>query len=214
MSSYYEYKQHTPDDESQYLKSSMGFDVSKPSFQPFSLPPNKSAPLVEPQIQDIKKMRFPVGLAQAMNENNVKFPLRVWIIDNSTSMKKDDGTHISSAEATRLVHALGGREMRETVLFHAEMAAKVQTPTIFRLLNKPFSTPIPRQFGVAPQADLIEEDLKIARDTMRKVEPKGCTSLSKRVHKIRNNIVDLQRQLELTGEKVVMVLATDGLPTN
>lgn len=199
----------------QFTGGSMGLNQLKPSFPSFSLPNKKSAPLDDFQLQDLKRMRFPLGLAHAMNENNALFPLRIWIIDNSTSMKKEDGTRISSAaRGYQVSTCTRWREMRETVFFHADMAAKVHAPTIFRFLNKPFSPRIPRQFGVAHRADFIEEDLEVAQDTIKKVEPKGCTPLSKRIRELKENIAQLHDQLKFNGEKIVIVLATDGLPTN
>mmetsp|Transcript_13042 Transcript_13042/g.21569 ORF Transcript_13042/g.21569 Transcript_13042/m.21569 type:complete len:388 (-) Transcript_13042:57-1220(-) len=205
----------TPFEELPFRGSGKDVDPAKPSFQHFSLPCKKSPPLKSSEIQDLEKMRFPSGLAEAMNQNNAKFPLRVWIVDNSTSMRKKDGSRISSAaRGYEVSKCTRWRELRETVFFHAEMAAKVHAPTIFRLLNKPFSPRIPRQFGVAHQADVIQEDLELAKDTMRKVEPKGCTPLSKRVFEIRENIVQLQDELNHSGEKIVVVLATDGINTD
>jgi len=166
-------------------------------------------------------MGFPVGLAQAMHGNNARFPLRVWIIDNSRSMGKDDGNRIHESAnpaggcCYKVVQCTRWKEMRETVFFHAEMAAKVQAPTMFRLLNKPRCARLPREFGVAREGPhWIQRDLQVAQDTVKKVEPKGCTPLSKRVCEIRENILTLQDQLDENEEQVVVVLATDGIPTN
>lgn len=169
------------------------------------------------QVQDLVSLDFPLGLALAMNENKTKFPLRVWVVDNSRSMDKPDGIHVhaKSKGVYKATPCSRWKEMRETVVFHAEMAARIQSPTMFRLLNKPFSSRLPREFSVAKDGpDWIQRDLQLARETVRKVDPRGGTPLTKRIYEIRHNILALKDELEDHGEKIVLVLATDGIPTN
>jgi hypothetical protein len=202
---------------SDHAGSSIDFKPFKHSFKPFSLPQQKAKPLELHQIQEIIEMGFPVGLAQVMGENNTNFPLRIWIIDNSRSMQKDDGRRISMKPAgvCKVAKSSRWKEIRDTIYFHAETAAKVQAPTIFRLLNKPFSTRLPREFGVARgDANATMRELQVAQETLKEVDPKGCTPLTKRVLEIRENIFEIKDQLEANGQRVVVVLATDGIPTN
>lgn len=204
--------------EALYVGTSTDFKPSKPSFDPFQLPPQKSKPLVSSEIDALCEMGYPLGLARAMGENTARFPLRVWVIDNSGSMKKDDGSRVVATKAVptgyKVMPCTRWREMRETIFFHSEMAAKVHAPTLFRLMNKPFSQRLPREFSVAMKDSTLQEDMKVAQNTVKKTEPKGCTPLAKRVWEIQQNIKGLQEELLANGEEVVVVLATDGLPTD
>eukprot|EP00543_Licmophora_paradoxa_P008691 CAMPEP_0202453036 /NCGR_PEP_ID=MMETSP1360-20130828/11109_1 /ASSEMBLY_ACC=CAM_ASM_000848 /TAXON_ID=515479 /ORGANISM="Licmophora paradoxa, Strain CCMP2313" /LENGTH=375 /DNA_ID=CAMNT_0049072025 /DNA_START=121 /DNA_END=1248 /DNA_ORIENTATION=- len=183
----------------------------RPSFASFSLPTEAAQPLLDKQITDLKTSGFPAGLAISMNENNQKFPLRVWIIDNSGSMKKDDGSQVLTTPkgGYRVVRCTRWQEMQETVDFHSKMASMVNAPTIFRFLNKPLAKRVPREFQV-----LHQQQVKEAQDIIAQVEPKGCTPISKRVKEIRANIEILRDELEETESRVAIILATDGLPTN
>jgi hypothetical protein len=204
-------------DHSDYCSHSHSWSPCKSSFAHFSLPRQTATVLESRQVQDLLSLGFPLGLALAMNENKVKFPLRVWVIDNSRSMEKPDGSHVhaKSKGTYKVTPCSRWKEMRETVVFHAEMAAKIQSPTMFRLLNKPFSSRLPREFAVARDGlHCIQRDLELARETMRKVDPRGGTPLTKRIHEIRENVLALKGELEENDERIVLVLATDGIPTN
>lgn len=43
-------------------------------------------PISETDINRLKSQGFTSGLAEALSQNNLAFPLRVWVIDNSGSM--------------------------------------------------------------------------------------------------------------------------------
>lgn len=207
----------SPCENSDYVCRSIDFKPFKHSFKPFNLPQQKATPLEIDQIQEIIAMGFPAGLAKVMDENNTNFPLRIWIIDNSHSMQKDDGRLISMKPAgvCKVAKSSRWKEIRDTVVFHAETAAKVHAPTIFRLLNKPISSRLPREFGVARGSEISAmRELQVAQETLKEVDPKGCTPLTKRVLEIRENIFGIKDQLEANRERVVVVLATDGIPTN
>lgn len=201
--------------QAELLESTTDFQQSfsqiRPSFEPFSLPLEGPQPLVSSQITDLKSLGFPSGLATAMNENNLKFPIRIWVIDNSGSMKKDDGSQLvpTPKGGFRVVRCTRWMEMQETVDFHSQMAAMVNAPTIFRFLNKPIAKKVPREFRVEHKKQVQE-----AQNIISKVEPKGCTPIAKRVKEIRQNIEALKEQLEQQESRVAIILATDGLPTN
>lgn len=239
--------------EALYVGTSTDFKPSKPSFEQFSLPKQPLASQQQQQQQQqeppsdlitaLQEMGYPVGLATALQKDNAaQFPLRIWIIDNSGSMKKDDGSRVVATKAVptgyKVVTCTRWREMRETIFFHSEMAAKMHAPTLFRLLNKPFSHRLPREFSVAlkdpndskeedddkmdesnkkedgTRRTTLEQEMYVAKNTVKKTEPKGCTPLSKRVWEIQQNIVALKPALIQRDQQIVVVLATDGLPTD
>jgi hypothetical protein len=119
--------------------------------------------------------------------------------------KKDDVKIVSCTRWT---------EIQETVDYHAQMASLLQAPTVFRLLNDPGKVNGPQQFSIAERGEeYLNEDLMIAHKTMR-ASPSGVTPLAEHVREIRENIRSMESSLLHDGTKVVVVLATDGLPTD
>ena len=97
---------------------------------------------------------FSTGLAKSIYRSTIhKLPLRLWLVDNSASMGTGDGRlfiegskttsqyHGSqskkSGQVSQMINSSRWEELRSCVLFHAEMAASIGAPTIFRLLNDP-----------------------------------------------------------------------------
>jgi hypothetical protein len=99
--------------------------------------------------------------------------------------------------------------------YHAQMAALLAAPTVFRLLNDPGRIVGPQQFSIAESGlEQIPNDLLLARTTMTNAAPSGVTPLAEHVREIRDNIMAMRQQLIPNGQKVTVVLATDGLPTD
>jgi hypothetical protein len=186
------------------------------SFDPFRLPSERISSVRGSQMDELQAMGFTSGLAETINENIAQFPLRIWIVDNSASMRKEDGSRILTKQKGGYTFGPCSRwkEMKQTVIFHAEMAEQLKAPTIFRLMNRPMSSRLPREFEVGKAAASKNMDLAAAKDTLSKVFPKGSTPLTKRIKEIQMNILQIERELRRRGERVVVVIATDGLPTN
>lgn len=188
----------------------------QPSFETFDLPDtsNFEERLNSRQMKDLKSLGFPTGLAEAMNLNRRKFPLRVWIVDNSGSMKQDDGSRIIFGNnKVKMVQCTRWKEMVQTLEFHTEfVGSTLESPTIFRLLNRPLSKKVSREFKIG--FDTAGHEIKSAQDIIHNLEPKGCTPLSKRVLELRDNIMQHQELLEHREQRIAIILATDGLPTN
>lgn len=129
-----------------------------------------------------------------------------------------DGHRIAeslSSNVVKLVNCSRWSELQQTVEYHAQIAGLMRAPTVFRLLNDPGRIVGPQQFSIAERgSDQIEEDLSIAMKTIAQVSPSGCTPLSQHIIEIRENIMAMLPQLQATGQKVVIILATDGLPTD
>jgi hypothetical protein len=148
---------------------------------------------------------FSTGLAKSIHRSTIhKLPLRVWIVDNSASMGTGDGrlfvdgskttsqyhgSHSKkSGQVSQMINSSRWEELRSCVLFHAEMAASIGAPTIFRLLNDPNviireelrssggdlsqMEPLPQVFGVcarknkgSPPSGRLRNMLRMSHDT-------------------------------------------------
>jgi hypothetical protein len=170
------------------------------------------------EIETLKSQGYTDGLIQSIARNNVTFPLRIWVVDNSGSMSINDGHRMvetANKQDVKFVTCSRWAEIRETVEYHAQIAALLGAPTVFRLLNDPGRMCGPQQFSIAERgSDYIAEDLNTALSTMRQATPSGVTPLAEHVREIRENVVAMQQRLHENGQKVVIVLATDGLPSN
>jgi len=176
-----------------------------------------SGTLNDNQINQLEAQGFTRGLAKALGENNITFPLRFWVVDNSGSMAAPDGCQMiaSNNQHVKMVACTRWKEIQGTVDYHAQIAGLMKAPTIFRLLNNPGMNAGPQEFGVANKGeDMILDDLQVAKNTMTRATPSGVTPLSKHIYDIREQIVILNPQLQSEGRRVVIVLATDGLPTD
>lgn len=134
------------------------------------------------------------------------------------SMSRGDGHRIAeslSSKVVKLVNCSRWSELQQTIEYHAQISGLLKSPTVFRLLNDPGRMIGPQQFSIAERGDnLIQEDLEIAMNTMTQASPSGCTPLSQHIIEIRENVIAMLPQLERTGQKVAIILATDGLPTD
>jgi hypothetical protein len=118
-------------------------------------------------------------------------------------------------------------EVQETVQCHAQLSSVLGIPTDFHLLNPPkiangpFSLLRGQQtFRVGYKTTASDDqhrnsnqstkDLKRVQNVMVRTEPNGQTPLAQSITNIRREIVSLQSQLELLGQKVCLVIATDG----
>lgn len=181
------------------------------------LPQQASKVMDNAQIRALMEQGFTRGLAEAMTQNNAAFPLRIWVVDNSGSMRERDGNRIVQARKKgdlKMVQCTRWTEIQECVQYHAKLAGVLQAPTFFRLLNNPGSAERRQHFSVADRGqEYIDEDIELAIRCMRS-QPTGLTPLTSHVRDIRKNILELEPTLKANGARCVLVIATDGLPTS
>lgn len=182
------------------------------------IPSESVSPLGEYEIGTLKEQGFPAGLIDSMVMSSRAFPLRIWVVDNSGSMNTGDGHRIvesRKANVVKFVQCSRWSELQQTVEYHARISGLIKAPTVFRLLNDPGSIVGPQQFSIAERGpDLIQDDIHMAMSTMTRASPSGCTPLSDHIREIRANIMEMLPQLQSSGQKVAIILATDGLPTD
>jgi len=179
---------------------------------PASVPVSTKKILPESERQ-LKEQGYTNGLIESISNNKNAFPIRIWVIDNSGSMTTPDGHRLlnTSTNTVRLLDCTRWAEIQDTVSYHARVAALLEAPTSFRLLNPTCGK---KEFSVAERPDHIESDLMDTLHNMRQISPAGVTPLSERVIEIASYITSIRDDLVSKGQKAVVVLATDGLPSN
>jgi len=98
------------------------------------------------QVEFLKSLGFTKGLIQALAANYKAFKKRVWLVDNSGSMKMMDGQKIEFSDgfckclpnsepntSGRIAQCSRWDELSLCVDYHTEMAAQLQIPTLFRV---------------------------------------------------------------------------------
>lgn len=173
----------------------------------------------------LKKLGFTLGLIKALGSNYKTFKKRVWLVDNSGSMKMTDGTKIEfypnkcncfggGGNYGRTIPVSRWEELQACVEYHVDMAAELQIPTTFRLLNAPDrkNPNLNSFFDIGMSAD-NSANVDQSRVVMNN-EPKGPTPLALHLRRLRSDLEMISRELEESGQKVVIIIATDGIPTN
>jgi hypothetical protein len=179
--------------------------------------PSSMVRLTAEQETRLRSDGFPPGLSQELVKTVLNTPVRFWVIDNSGSMWTSDG-HVLRGKAKnnmQLVPCTRWAEMQATVECHAELAGILEAPTIFTMLNHPGDPRVPQTFSVAEHgADAIFENIDRAKAAMLNCQPQGPTPLSERLLEIHEKLMNIGPSLAKKGNKAIVVLATDGLPTD
>lgn len=175
--------------------------------------------LSQQQLDQLRSQGYTEGLSHEMLLFTKTFSLRYWLVDNSGSMSNADGNRLvntkNSKTPFKMVPCSRWKEIQETIDYHVQLAALLEAPTTFRLLNNPGAHVGPQEFSIATNGpEFIQRDLNIARETIMKGSPIGVTPLCKHIHEIREEIFELAPMLSQQGRKVAIIIATDGLPTN
>lgn len=170
------------------------------------------------QINQLRDQGYTLGQAHELLLFSKTFSLRFWVVDNSGSMSLNDGNRLVSTKnqsKVKMVPCTRWKEIQETVDYHAQLAALLQIPTTFKLLNNPGAHAGPQEFSIGTTGPAsIDRDLQIARDVMKRASPQGVTPLARHVREIREEVYELTPSLLQQGRKVAIILATDGLPTD
>eukprot|EP00525_Craspedostauros_australis_P012517 CAMPEP_0198114614 /NCGR_PEP_ID=MMETSP1442-20131203/5944_1 /TAXON_ID= /ORGANISM="Craspedostauros australis, Strain CCMP3328" /LENGTH=393 /DNA_ID=CAMNT_0043771965 /DNA_START=172 /DNA_END=1353 /DNA_ORIENTATION=- len=178
---------------------------------------DKPKKLTGNQVERLMQQGFTKGLCLSVNPMKEVFALRFWIIDNSGSMQKTDGHRIVDTLSSDTVHRVPctrWEEIQECVSYHIKLAGLIEAPTRFRLLNDPGANVGPQQFSVGEYPDTTPHDMQEALGIMRRARPGGCTPLTSHILAIQQEVSRMAPELRRHGKKAVIVIATDGLPTD
>jgi Mg-chelatase subunit ChlD len=183
-----------------------------------NLPTEQDVRIPDASMKALEQQGYSRGLAESLWKTKRTFPLRIWIVDNSGSMNTTDGHRVvemPKKNDMKLINCTRWAEMQQTVDYHAQLAALIKSPTVFRMLNDPGRVNGPQQFSIAERGDAyIDEDLAIATSVITNSSPGGVTPLVQHLSEVRANIVSLESELRQNGTKVAVIIATDGLPSN
>ena len=161
---------------------------------------------------------FPRGLVDALIRNRTLFPRRIWIIDNSGSMRRRDGQKLvqrGSGDDLFFRECTRWEELTETVSYHVGLAGILNAHTTFRLLNDQNGRTGSDEFSVAREEGVdIDADLYKAKSMMRDAAPNGYTPLVHHVKKIIKDIEIIAPSLRQSGQKIAVIIATDGSPSD
>lgn len=138
-------------------------------------------------------------------------PLTIWLVDNSSSMTISDGKRLletPSPNDIRVTRCTRWEELQEAVQYHAQLAALLEAPTKFVLLNHPDGNACPQEMSIAERgSEWIQADLESLQRNFSRITPHGVTPLTMHLQRI-------DRSIQYIKEKIVLVVATDGRPTD
>jgi len=191
--------------------------------EPEARSPRRGAALAqinEEILQQLKNQGFPTGLAQSLSINLQAFPLRIWVVDNSGSMQIPDGTRIVATKSkhnVKFVDCTRWAELKECIQYHIQMAALLNATSTFRLLNPPLGIGV-SEFSIAEKGssspDILQQDVQYAMSILNRTQPAGVTPLVQHILAIYQQILPMASNLRQNGQRVAVIIATDGLPTD
>lgn len=169
---------------------------------------------IKNQVELLKQRGFSTGLARELATNTLAFAYRIWVVDNSGSMQITDGHRIVESSDGKISQQRVSRweELQDTVMYHAEMAATLESPTVFRLLNDPGPEVGSQEYQI--RQTNASDDIRSMRNAMYRAEPQGMTPLTTHLLQIQQTLHRMAPQLRREGKRVAVILATDGLPTD
>ncbi len=165
----------------------------------------------------MQAQHYPAGLRAQVIASCNQFPSRIWIVDNSGSMGKCDGKKlmaIRNKPAKQLVQCSRWEELCTAVEAHVDLVSSLKVPTDFRLLNKSYETG-KQFFSVSSMDDAeLKTQTSEAKSIMRLSVPHDATPLTMHLYAVRERIVTELGPLMSQGQRVVVVIATDGVPSD
>jgi hypothetical protein len=161
---------------------------------------------------------FTNGMVRQMELAAADTLLHVWILDNSASANQVDCYRIGTTglHEVRPVKRTRWEDIMDTALYHAQLAAWIHAPTVFRLLNT--CPDIASEFTIASQPyasnESAQKDLQRFQQWLKKVLPTGRTPLTHQIYEIQQLIRSMEQSLRSKGQHIVLIIATDGLPSD
>mmetsp|Transcript_27182 Transcript_27182/g.64725 ORF Transcript_27182/g.64725 Transcript_27182/m.64725 type:complete len:401 (+) Transcript_27182:144-1346(+) len=155
----------------------------------------------------MEEFDFPLGLAQQVVASAQSFPTRFWIVDDSGSMATGDGKMISTSAsgAKSIVGATRWQEISADMAVAAAVSHEAGARTEFHPLNG--GRPLTIQ-------GTDKGDLAKVIKGLADLEPRGLTPLAAATNLITAKIVPMAPGLMMKNQRVCVVIATDGQPSD
>merc|ERR1711871_1094454 len=156
------------------------------------------------------------GLARQLNEEDNQIALRIFLLDNSGSTSAHDGRKLVN---NRMVNCTRWEETKFLALEQAKFNGQIGTPCEFMILNPPCGRRGTPQAGIdfvridPNDASPVSAQIDQLRQMLEKIQPNGPTPLADRIDDIHRRIERERADLARQAQKVVLVIATDGVPT-
>jgi len=181
-----------------------------------------------PTASDVEKylrhyadgLRLPKGFLTAILEAHKSIEARLWLLENSSSMKIHDSHRAKIDAKLEHIEMEDGHsrwtELSQTVDFHVKMAARCWIPTKFWLVNDPGPSVGPKRFGVAwGTLDGVQAERKAAHDIMDRIRlDSDRNNLTIPLRKIEKRIREEAPRLMAANKVVAVVLCTQGRQTD
>ena len=153
------------------------------------------------QLETVSGTALPPPIAQMFHESASLYSQRWIIVDNSGSMSTRDGNKLDSLG--RSVPCTRWEELRQTLLFHGELAERLNAPTHFRFLNPPRRGAAQYITVGDPAAD--RSGLANLKKSLR-TSPHSTTPLCEHLRAVAHSLQELRR----TQKRGAVMIATDG----
>lgn len=170
---------------------------------------------------------LPPALMAAVSPMYKSQNVRIFLLDNSSNMKRTDSTLMkASANFTKIDKKDGvsrWAELSQFVEFHAKMAARCGMPTQFRLVNDEVddaeNAAVPRKFAVcwngSKDKDAINDEKDAVVTNMKSVLlNKKCNPMAAQVRRIIKYLQGEAETLRKKKEFVSVIICTHGIPTD
>lgn len=185
----------------------------------------KSDPTKEAFRETLVSLGLPTGLLSSVLQSYNSNDSRLWLIDNSSSMKVHD-SHVGGGKTTcsdgnviieKVDNVTRWEELQETVAFHSRMASKCWIPTTFWLVNRDESVGENKhKFALCwgAQEDVPTEMERVGRVMDHMALDQARCPLAVCVRSLAKGLAKEAPSLVARDHHVTLVICTQGLPTD
>jgi hypothetical protein len=115
----------------------------------------------------------------------------------------EDGHKVSELNGNlNMTSVTRWEELQDTVIYHAQMAAVLNSFTRFRLLNDPGRSVGKQELVVGRPSGDVETEIRLVGETIAQVKPDGVTPLTKHLLDTREEILQMLPKLERRHQRV------------
>jgi len=186
----------------------------------------------------LSSLGLPPGLLSPAYHNYLNCESRMWLLDNSSHMKKQDshvgrslgreGGTLGGSIVERVDRATRWEELKECVEFHAEMSSRCWIPTKFWLVNDPANSATGGQRQREPWERYsqkfnlchgtprdVPSEMNLIRHVMKNatLDQSPCP-LSSCLRSLSRGLIKHGPDIAARGAHVTLVICTQGRPTD